>query len=249
MTFALKVEELRIEYTQKSDTLIAVNDISLDINEGEFFALLGPNGAGKTSLISAVVGLIQSQAGRIKIFGKASGTREAKRLVGYVPQELVSHGFFDVNEVLNFQSGYFGIRQNQKRIDELLERLQLTAHKRKKISSLSGGMKRRFAIAKALVHSPKLLLLDEPSAGVDVELRTILWDFAKDLNKNGMTIVLTTHYLEEAERLCKRTAIVNKGKVLVCKPTEKILADMGGGSLEDAFIKLIKQESKNESRV
>lgn len=243
MSEALEIQNLRVEYSHKDQKTIAVQDVSLSLRSGEFFSLLGPNGAGKTSIISALVGLVPFQAGEIKIFGSPASSLEAKRLIGYVPQELVSYGFFNVNEVLRFTSGYFGIRKNQARIDDLLERLQLSAFKYKLVSSLSGGMKRRLSIAKALLHQPRLLLLDEPSAGVDVELRAILWDFARELNQEGMTILLTTHYLEEAERLCERTAILNKGKLVMCKPTADILKEMGEGSLEEAFLKLIRQEN------
>ncbi len=239
---ALDLNNISIEYKHRKDVTKAVTDFSLTIAEGEFFGLLGPNGAGKTSIISAIVSLISHKKGRIQIFGCSAGSLEAKRLIGFVPQELVSYGFFNVNEILTFASGYFGIRNNQKKIDELLERLQLTQSKYKLVSHLSGGQKRRLLIAKALLHSPKILLLDEPSAGVDVELRTILWNFATELNRLGMTILLTTHYLEEAERLCARVAIMDKGKLLVVDQTKNIMANAGKQSLESAFLTLLKMD-------
>lgn len=223
---ALEFKNVSIDYKTKGDSKRAVDDFSLAVKEGEFFGLLGPNGAGKTSLISATTGLIPFQSGDISIFDYKAGSRAAKQYVGVVPQEIISHGFFDVNEVLNFMSGYYGIRNNQKRIDFLLERLQLVPFKYKLVSQLSGGMKRRLLIAKALLHSPKILLLDEPSAGVDVELRSILWDFMRELNKSGTTIVLTTHYLEEAQRLCQRCAILNYGKLLALDGTGALISSM-----------------------
>ncbi len=226
MTQALGIEDLTIRYPIDGGETVAVDHVNLDVNEGELFALLGPNGAGKTSIISAVTGIITHQTGRIRIFGHEAASHEAKRLVGLVPQELVSYGFFNVTEVLQYTSGYFGIRDNQKKIDELLDRLQLVSERYKLISQLSGGMKRRMLIARALVHSPKLLLLDEPSAGVDVELRAILMDFITELNRNGTTIILTTHYLEEAQRLCKRAAIMNGGRLVALDETGSIIAEM-----------------------
>ncbi|MDB5037825.1 MAG: transporter ATP-binding protein [Bacteriovoracaceae bacterium] len=238
---ALEIKNLLITYSHKNQTTTAVDHVSFSIPEGEFFGLIGPNGAGKTSIISAITSLVSHQAGEISVFGHHAGSVEAKRLVGYVPQGLVGYGFFNVNEILQFTSGYFGIKNNQKKIDELLERLQLTSYKYKLVSQLSGGLKRRMLIAKSLLHSPKILLLDEPSAGVDVELRTILWNFATELNDSGMTILLTTHYLEEADRLCKRVAIMNKGKILALDKTDRIKTQMGYSTLEEAFLKLIKQ--------
>ncbi|MFH1725289.1 MAG: ABC transporter ATP-binding protein [Elusimicrobiota bacterium] len=226
MSAALKIEDLTVRYKVDEGETVAVDHIDLEVAEGELFALLGPNGAGKTSIISAITGIITHQTGDIRIFGHHAATPEAKRLVGLVPQELVSYGFFNVTEVLEFTSGYFGIRDNGKRIDELLDRLQLTSERYKLISQLSGGLKRRMLIARALVHSPKVLLLDEPSAGVDVELRAILLDYIKDLNRRGTTILLTTHYLEEAQRLCERSAIINRGKVLALDETGSIISEM-----------------------
>jgi len=220
MNQAVEIQNLKVVYGKSFE---AVKNLNLSIQEGEFFGLLGPNGAGKTSVISSITGLLDVKFGSIQVFGYPAASIEAKRLIGVVPQETVHHGFFGVEEVLHFMSGYYGIWKNSKRIDYLLDRLQLNDCRKKKVSQLSGGMKRRLSIAKALVHSPKLLLLDEPSAGVDIELRAILWDFMRELNREGMTILLTTHYLEEAERLCGRIAIMDHGKLLALDNTRDLL--------------------------
>ena len=223
---ALKIEDLSIRYKIDGGEKVAVDRLNLEVRDGELFALLGPNGAGKTSVISAITGITSHQSGSIRVFGHGAAGPEAKRLVGLVPQELVSYGFFNVTEVLQYTSGYFGIRDNQARIDHLLDRLQLSSERYKLITQLSGGMKRRMLIARALVHSPKILLLDEPSAGVDVELRAILMDFITELNREGTTIILTTHYLEEAQRLCKRAGIMNEGKLLALDETGALISEM-----------------------
>lgn len=223
---ALSVENVSITYGKEPDLKWAVKEFSLDISPGEVFGLLGPNGAGKTSLISLIVGLVEARSGSCKVFGYPAGSLEARRQLGFVPQELIHHGFFRVNEILQYFSGYYGIPNNQKRIDYLLERLSLTEVKNKPVNALSGGMKRRLLICKALVHSPKLLLLDEPSAGVDIELRSQLWQFVEEMNQEGMTILLTTHYLEEAQRLCNRVAIMNHGQLLALDETGHLISGM-----------------------
>ena len=234
MKDALVIENLRIEYPiSKKESKVAVENLSMKIFNGEFFGLLGPNGAGKTSVISAITGLVGAASGKIEIFGHPAGSKAAKRLIGFVPQELIGYGFFTVTEVLRFYSGYFGVTNNESYMQETMLRLQLTEHAHKLVSQLSGGMKRRLLIAKALLHRPKILLLDEPSAGVDVELRQILWEFMVDLNRQGTTILLTTHYLEEAQRLCKRVAIVNHGKLLAMDATGEII-----GSLSNRMIRM-----------
>jgi ABC-2 type transport system ATP-binding protein len=191
----------------------AVNDVSFEVRKGEIYGLLGPNGAGKTSIISCVVTLQKPTSGEIEIFGldPHKNPIAAKTKMGFVPQEIINSGYFDVFEILEFQSGYFGKTKNKEKIDYLLNRLGLWEHRNKKVKALSGGMKRRLLIAKALVHDPEILLLDEPTAGVDVELRTSLWVFVRELQKQGMSILLTTHYLEEAEELCDRVGILQKG--------------------------------------
>jgi len=223
---ALSFQSVTIEYRNGKHVTRAVDSFSLDVQKGEFIGLLGPNGAGKTSLISAASSLIPFQAGSISVFGQPAGSVEAKRMLGVVPQELVSHGFFSVNEILHFTAGYYGLSPKQRKVDEILDKLQLAPYKNRLVAELSGGMKRRLLIAKALIHQPKVLLLDEPSAGVDVELRTLLWDYMKELNQSGVTIVLTTHYLEEAQRLCERSAILNHGKLIALDETGAMIRAM-----------------------
>ncbi len=202
----------------------ALDNVSFHLEPGEVFGLLGPNGAGKTSLISILTTLIRATSGSARVFGVDVGKDgKSKPLVGCVPQETVSHGFFSVEEVLHFHSGYFGIRKNQKQIDFLLDRLGLAEHREKRVRQLSGGMKRRLLIAKALVHKPRLLLLDEPTAGVDVGLRTSLWSFVRELNAEGVSVLLTTHYLEEAESLCSRVGILHKGQIFKIEKTQTLI--------------------------
>lgn len=219
-------DALTIENVKKSYGVVeALKGISFNIKAGEVFGLLGPNGAGKTSLISIIVTLEQATAGKVKVFGHdpAVHPRAAKMGVGWVPQEIINHGYFSVEEILTFHAGYFGVRDPRERINYLLHGLGLWEHRQKKVKQLSGGMKRRLMIAKALIHSPGLLLLDEPTAGVDVELRTRLWDFVSELRREGLSILLTTHYLEEAERLCDRVAIINKGLLREIGPTRELI--------------------------
>ena len=206
----------------------AVNDVSFEMKPGEILGLLGPNGAGKTTIISTIVTLEEPTSGTAKVFGLdvAKDPQKAKSITGFVPQELIHHGFFDVNEIMQFHSGYFGLRKNQERIDWLLQKLSLWEHRNKKVKQLSGGMKRRLLIAKALVHNPKLLLLDEPTAGVDIELRESLWRFVEELKASGMSILLTTHYIQEAEQLCDRIGILQKGKLRHLGPTKSLIKDL-----------------------
>lgn len=218
---ALSVQSLHKSY----GNIHALKGVSFDIRPGEVFGLLGPNGAGKTSLISIVVTLEQATGGKVEVFGKdvALNSRLAKMHVGWVPQEVINHGFFSVEEILTFHAGYYGVRKPQDRIRYLLDGLGMTEHKEKKVKQLSGGMKRRLMIAKALIHSPGLLLLDEPTAGVDVELRSKLWDFVEKLKGEGLSILLTTHYLEEAERLCERVGIIHKGEIKALDKTRTLI--------------------------
>jgi len=206
--------------------LQALDDVSFEINKGEFFGLLGPNGAGKSTLISALAGLLKPNAGSLTILGAdvVEDYRQARRHLGVVPQELIMDPFFTVREMLIFQSGYFGIADNAVWIDELLRQLGLDDKADTNMRKLSGGMKRRVLIAQALVHRPQVLVLDEPTAGVDVELRQTLWKFVRSLHKDGHTIVLTTHYLEEAEELCDRIAIIDQGKVIALETKDDLLA-------------------------
>jgi len=199
--------------------------VSFDIEQGEFFGLLGPNGAGKTSLISILAGLSRASAGSVKVHGHDVYTdyAQARRLLGVVPQELVFDPFFTVRESLRIQSGYFGIRNNGAWIDELLECLGLTDKAGANMRQLSGGMKRRVLVAQALVHKPPVIVLDEPTAGVDVELRQTLWQFIARLNREGSTVLLTTHYLEEAEALCGRIAMLKQGRMVALASCSDLL--------------------------
>lgn len=215
---ALEVSNLKKTYYDLKDpskSVQALKGISFEIRPGEIFGLLGPNGAGKTTLISTITTLEKPSSGFVNVFGIGvqDNPNLVKQYVGVVHQEVINTGYFDIFEILKFQSGYYGLSKNIDRIHFLIDRLGLKPHAHKKVKQLSGGMKRRLMIAKALVHSPKLLLLDEPTAGVDVELRESLWKFVAELQKDGMSILLTTHYLEEAENLCHRIAIINKGEV------------------------------------
>ena len=227
-------------------SLQAVNGINLTIYQGEFFGLLGPNGAGKSTLINMLAGIVKATSGSIKAMGfdVEKNYQEARHSLGIVPQELVFDPFFNVREMLRFQAGYFGKgRENYNWIDEVLERLDLTEKAFTNMRQLSGGMKRRALIAQALAHRPPIIVLDEPTAGVDVELRQRLWAFMKDLNQSGHTIVLTTHYLEEAENLCKRIAMVNRGKLVALDDTKKLIRKNSSKNLN------IKIDSKDEQKV
>ena len=203
----------------------ALNNVSFDIEEGEFFGLLGPNGAGKTTLISILAGLAKASEGRVLVHGHdvQADYAQSRCLLGVVPQELVFDPFFSVREALQFQSGYFGVKKNDAWIDELLESLGLADKANANMRQLSGGMKRRVLVAQALVHKPRVIVLDEPTAGVDVELRQTLWQFVAKLNREGSTVLLTTHYLEEAEALCGRLAMLKQGRVLALASTSELL--------------------------
>jgi ABC-2 type transport system ATP-binding protein len=225
---------IRIEgVTKRFDRVQALAGIDLEIPQGEFFGLLGPNGAGKTTLISALAGLVRPDAGRLAVMGQdvVANYRAARRQLGVVPQELVFDPFFSVRESLEIQSGYFGIRDNAAWIDEILENLDLTSKADTNMRQLSGGMKRRVLVAQALVHRPPVIVLDEPTAGVDVELRQALWSFIRRLNRDGHTIVLTTHYLEEAESLCGRIAMLKQGRIVALDTTANLLRRFSGHTL------------------
>jgi ABC-2 type transport system ATP-binding protein len=206
-------------------TFAALDDVSFDIAQGEFFGLLGPNGAGKTTLISILAGLTKASSGRVTVLGHdvQADYAAARGLLGVVPQELVFDPFFNVREALRFQSGYFGVKNNEGWIDELLEGLGLADKANANMRQLSGGMKRRVLVAQALVHKPPVIVLDEPTAGVDVELRQTLWQFVLRLNREGHAVLLTTHYLEEAEALCSRIAMLKQGKVVALERTSELL--------------------------
>ncbi len=223
---AVRFDHVSKVYAGARGPLQALDDVSFDLEPGEFFGLLGPNGAGKTTLISILAGLARATAGRVTVMGHdvVADYAAARRSLGIVPQELVFDPFFSVRETLRFQSGYFGVHGNGAWIDELLEGLGLADKAGANMRQLSGGMKRRVLVAQALVHRPPVIVLDEPTAGVDVELRQTLWQFVARLNKQGHTVLLTTHYLEEAEALCGRIAMLKKGRVVALDRTANLLA-------------------------
>ena len=230
MAPAIKIEQIHKHF----GNLKALNGIDLTIEQGEFFALLGPNGAGKSTLINLIAGLLKPTSGKISVMGHdvVNDYQAARMALGVVPQELVFDPFFNVREMLRFQAGYFGRgRENDAWVDEVIESLDLTDKAHTNMRKLSGGMKRRALIAQALAHKPPVIVLDEPTAGVDVELRQVLWGFIKKLNAEGHTIILTTHYLEEAEALCERVAMMKDGKIVALDTTANLLANLAGKNL------------------
>ena len=235
--------------------LKAVDQVDFNIEQGEFFGLLGPNGAGKTSLISMLAGLSRPTSGAISVHGfdVQRDYAQARRHLGIVPQELVFDPFFNVRESLRIQSGYFGIKNNDAWIDELLQSLGLADKAEANLRQLSGGMKRRVLVAQALVHKPPVIVLDEPTAGVDVELRQTLWQFVARLNKEGCTVLLTTHYLEEAEALCHRIAMLKQGRVIALDRTSELLKSAASNVLRfktDADLPLgIAQHARVTGRI
>jgi ABC-2 type transport system ATP-binding protein len=226
MTPAIEVQEVH----KRFGAVRALTGVNLRIEPGEFFGLLGPNGAGKTTLISILAGLARADSGTLNVMGHdvRRDYRLARRALGVVPQELVFDPFFTVRETLLIQSGYFGLRDNDAWVDEIIERLDLKDKAYANMRQLSGGMKRRVLVAQALVHKPPVIILDEPTAGVDVELRQGLWRFVRELNQAGHTIVLTTHYLEEAEALCGRIAMLKQGRVVALDTTRNLLRGVSG---------------------
>lgn len=227
---AIEIRQLSKRY----QSLQALDGVSLSVAEGEFFGLLGPNGAGKTTLISIIAGLVRADSGSVQIHGHDVGAdyRQARKKLGVVPQELVFDPFFTVRETLRMQSGYYGLTKNDAWIDEILHHLGLSDKANANMRALSGGMKRRVLVAQALVHKPPVIVLDEPTAGVDVELRQTLWQFISRLNREGHTIVLTTHYLEEAQALCQRVAMLKGGRVVVQDTMAALIARISGTQLE-----------------
>ena len=228
--------------------MTAVDDLTLDVPQGEFFGFLGPNGAGKTTTINAIVGLATIQGGSIEIFGHdvVREFRDARRLIGLSPQEYNFDRFLTVEEILVFQAGYYGVpaREARARTAELLKRFELTDKRRATPLELSGGMKRRLTLARALVHRPRLLILDEPTAGMDVELRLELWDFLRSINADGMTILMTSHYLEEVEMLCQRVGIIDEGRLVALENKAALLASHGSASLQDIFLSLVGRRTR-----
>jgi len=238
MAVAISIKKLVKEYSD----VIAVNNISLEIKGGEFFALLGPNGAGKTTTINILTGLTNKTSGEAQLFGHdvINDYKESRRLIGLVPQEFNFDKFETVYNILFFNAGYFGIpkKEREKIIKKLLIDLDLWEKREVKAIALSGGMKRKLMIARALIHSPKILILDEPTAGVDVQTRKKIWEYMERLNKKGITILLTTHYIEEAEQLCERIAIIHKGKIIKLDAKKNLMKLYKNKKLEEIFIQL-----------
>ncbi|AAK22175.1 ABC transporter, ATP-binding protein [Caulobacter vibrioides CB15] len=228
--YAIEAEGLYKTYagTKTSPEKRALNGIDLKIPRGSIFGLLGPNGAGKSTFINILAGLVRKSSGTVRIWGRDidQRPRDARAAIGVVPQELAADVFFTPRESLEVQAGFYGVPKSERRTDELLNALGLGDKAGAYVRQLSGGMKRRLMVAKAMVHQPPVLILDEPTAGVDVELRRQLWQYVTSLNELGVTIVLTTHYLEEAQELCDEIAIINRGEVVACEPTAKLLSRM-----------------------
>ncbi len=227
--------------TKRYGELVALDGVDLEIRAGEIFGLLGPNGAGKTTLISVVTGLCRASSGEVRVLGRdvVRDYRFTRRNVGLVPQEINFDPFFTVEESLRFQAGYFGVKLSEARLVELLTALDLTAKRASSARALSGGMRRRLLIAKALVHEPRVLFLDEPTAGVDVELRRALWAYVRTLRDRGTTVVLTTHYLEEAEALADRIGVIDRGRLRLVEEKAALLARSAGRSLEQIYVELV----------
>jgi ABC-2 type transport system ATP-binding protein len=231
----------------------ALRGVSLDIEPGEFFGLLGPNGAGKSTLIHCATGLAQPTSGEIQVFGHDAIDHygDARQAVGLAPQELNIDWFLTVDETLDYHAGYFGMprRERRERADELLETFSLTEKRGERTRNLSGGMKRRLILARALMHRPRLLILDEPTAGVDIELRLELWHYVQRINQEGTTILLTTHYLEEAEQLCSKIAFINDGEIVATGSSQELANRYGVPNLEDAYLALVGRKELSRSHV
>lgn len=242
----LEIKNLRKVYGSGKDQKVAVDDISLTVEKGAFFGLLGPNGAGKSTTIHCITGIAQPTAGQILIDGidVVADYKLARTKVGLSPQEFNLDFFAKVESLLDYMGGYYGIpkEERQQRIDELITRFSLEEHRNKKFQKLSGGLKRRAILARALVHTPDLLILDEPTAGVDVEQRHELWDYLRELNGRGKTIILTSHYLEEIQELCNEIAIINHGKIIKEGSKEEFMRD--GKSVEQTYLEITRQDDK-----
>ena len=237
---ALSIEDLRKTY---SNGFLALSGVSLEVEAGTFFGLLGPNGAGKTTLINSVVSLVRPDSGSVEVFGKDAYRefREARRMIGVSPQEVNLDKFLTVEETLIFHAGYYGVPKKKARdkAEELLERFGLVGKRDQRTNTLSGGMKRRVLFARALMHDPEVLFLDEPTAGVDVELRYKLWGYIRELNRGGMTILLTTHYLEEAEALCDEIALINGGNIVAQGSSDELKEHYEARNVEEVYMKVI----------
>jgi len=247
---ALQITELTKRYPTGTE---ALRGVSLEIGAGEFFGLLGPNGAGKSTLIHCTTGLASPTSGAIEVFGHDAidHYEQARVAVGLAPQDLNLDWFLTVEETLDYHGGYFGMpkRDRRERTKELLEAFSLTAKKDDRTRTLSGGMKRRLILARALMHRPKLLILDEPTAGVDVELRLELWHYVQRINAEGTTILLTTHYLEEAEQLCDKIAFINDGQIVAQGSSDELAAQYGVSGLEDAYLELVGRKELSRATV
>ena len=240
---ALKIEDLRKTY---SNGFLALDGVSLEVEAGAFFGLLGPNGAGKTTLINSVVSLARPDSGSVEVFGKDAFReyREARRMIGVSPQEVNLDKFLNVEETLVFHAGYYGVpkKKARERAEKLLERFELAGRRHQRTNTLSGGMKRRVLFARALMHDPGVLFLDEPTAGVDVELRYKLWGYIRELNRGGMTILLTTHYLEEAEALCDEIALINGGNIVAQGSSDDLKEHYEARNVEEIYMKVIGRD-------
>src|SRR3954469_12887924 len=247
---ALHIENLEKRYPTGVE---ALRGVSLDIEEGEFFGLLGPNGAGKSTLIHCTTGLAQPTGGSIEVFGHdaTDNYAEARQAVGLAPQEPNVDWFLTVAETLDYHAGYFGMPRSERRerTKELLDTFSLTDKRDERTRTLSGGMKRRLILARAMMHRPRLLILDEPTAGVDVELRLELWHYMQRINQEGTTILLTTHYLEEAEQLCDRIAFINDGQIVAQGTSQELASEYGVVSLEDAYLGLVGRKELSRARI
>ncbi len=241
---ALKIEKLRKTY---SNGLLALDGVSLEIQSGRFFGLLGPNGAGKTTLINSVVSLARPNSGTVEVFGRDAYKefREARRMIGVSPQEINLDKFLTVEETLLYHAGYYGVPKEKarERAEDLLERFALTGKRKDRVNTLSGGMKRRVMFARALMHDPRILFLDEPTAGVDVELRYSLWEYIRELNHGGLTIMLTTHYLEEAEALCEEIALINSGRIAAQDTSVGLKNSFGAENIEEVYLKVVGRDA------
>ena len=250
MSAALQITDLRKQYPTGTE---ALKGVSLEIPQGEFFGLLGPNGAGKSTLIHCATGLASPTSGAISIFGHDAIDHygEARKMVGLAPQDLNLDWFLTLEETLDYHGGYFGMpkKDRRERSKELLEAFSLTSKRDERTRTLSGGMKRRLILARALMHRPELLILDEPTAGVDVELRLELWQYVQRINAEGTTILLTTHYLEEAEQLCSRIAFINGGEIVAEGTSPELASTYGVSSLEDAYLELVGRKELSRGSV
>jgi len=247
---ALQISDLVKRYETGVE---ALRGVSLEIEAGEFFGLLGPNGAGKSTLIHCTTGLAQPTSGEIRVFGHDAidSYAEARQAVGLAPQELNLDWFLTAEETLDYHGGYFGMprRERKERAAELLDTFSLTDKRDERTRTLSGGMKRRLVLARALMHRPRLLILDEPTAGVDVELRLELWHYVQLINSEGTTILLTTHYLEEAEQLCSKVAFINDGRIVAQGTSQELAGDFGVATLEDAYLELVGRKELSRAHV